>query len=201
MVVRPGSEELTALFRGQLNRVVCQDCEASFVLDVPLLYRDDASRFLVYLTPSDEADDWETSEEKIGELADLLVADLGKDVTPPECRLVTDRSALVEKIAIRSQKLDDRIVEYIKYQLYNNPNEEHRIDAVRNCLRLDFSNQKAEVLAFLVIDRETGAATAGAHLPMDVYTELNEAFQTIPEMRQELDVLFPGCFVSVDRLL
>ena len=200
-VLRPGDENLTLLFRGQLNRVVCSDCDEPFVLAVPLLYRDDEESFLVYQWPREENLDWSEMETHMASLAKRIFTEFGEGLAPPTCRLVTDRGAFIEKIALHQFGFDDRIVEYIKYQLFNNPNEEHRIDSVRSFLRFDFSNTNEEILAFLVIDRETGAAGAGAHLPMEIYRELAQACEPDSAMDEELNALFPGYFVSVDRLM
>jgi hypothetical protein len=200
-VVRPRSAALRQLFKGTLNRVTCSACGAGFVLDVPILYRDDAGRFLVYFLTVQDSEQRRELEQQMRDLTQRVFGS-EQGLTPPTCRLVTDRSALVEKIALHERGLDDRVVEYVKYQMFNNPNEEHRLDPIRDRLLYDFSSEAGtEVLAFIVFDRESGRPRAGAHLPMEIYQEVSEAFTTSLGMRDELQALFPGYEVAADSLL
>jgi hypothetical protein len=200
-VLQPRSKELKELFKGALNRVTCGACKTVFVLDVPVLYRDDAARFMVYFVPAADSASWADGERQMRQVTEQVFGQ-ESGVLPPTCRLVTDRSALIEKIALHERGLDDRIVEYVKYQLFSNPSRENRPDPVRHRLLYDFSTDPDGAhLAFLIFDRESGRATAGAHIPMDVYREVTEAFTTSLKMRHELQALFPGYYVSVERLL
>ncbi len=200
-VLRPGAEALQALFKGALNRVTCGACGTGFVLAVPILYRDDAARFMVYFIST--ADPAERAEgERQMERVTKQIFSQESGLQPPTCRLVTDRSALIEKITLHERGFDDRIVEYVKYQLFSNPNRENRPDPVRHRLLFDFSaDPDGPNLAFVIFDRESGRPTAGAHIPMEVYREVEEAFTTSLKMREELQALFPGTYVSVERLL
>ena len=108
-------------------------------------------------------------------------------------------NSFIEKIFLHTHQLDDKLVEYVKYQLYGNPVQ--RIDPVRSELLYDFSTCDGEKLAFVVVDRESGRAIAGAHIPMAVYEELAAAFLNDGTFQDELDSLFPGYYVSVDRLI
>jgi hypothetical protein len=201
-VLRPRSAALRQLLKGALNRVTCEACGTAFVLDVPVLYRDDAGRFLVYFLTVENAGQREQMERQMRQVTERV---FGKEqgVTPPTCRLVTDRSALIEKIVLHDRGLDDRVVEYVKYQMFNNRNGEHRLDPVRDRLLYDFSAPETaeEMLAFIVFDRESGRPRAGAHIPLEVCREVLETFSTSFEMRDELQALFPGYEVNADRLL
>jgi len=200
-VLRPRSEPLRQLFKGELNRVTCGACQTSFVLDVPILYRDDEARFLVYFISAPDPTRWPECERQMRQVTAQAFPP-ASGVEPPACRLVTDRSALIEKIAVHERGLDDRLIEYVKYQLFNNPNGERRLDPVRHRLLYDFSaDPEGENLAFIVFDREHGRAMAGAHIPMDVYREVLETFTASLKMREELQSLFPGYVVSVEKLL
>jgi len=200
-VLRPRSVALRQLLKGTLNRVTCSACSTGFVLDVPIVYRDDAGRFLVYFLAVAEDEQRETLERQMRQVTERA---FGKEqgLAPPTCRLVTDRRALIEKIALHERGLDDRVVEYVKYQMLGNRHGGQRLDPVRDRLLYDFSAEaEGETLAFIVFDRESGKPRAGAHLPMDVYREVGEAFSTSTEMRDELQALFPGYEVNAERLL
>jgi hypothetical protein len=196
-LVTPQSAELKALLDGELNRVTCQECGTPFVVATPLLYRDDVDQFFVYYIPLEDRSSWREVEARVGEICDRAFAELAPDERPV-CRLTFHRRNFIEKIAAREAGLDDRLLEYVKYQLYNRPVEP--IDQIRCELLYDFSNADESKIVFILFDRETGEATAAAHLPMDTYGELDDALQGDKPLEDELEKLFPGPYVSVERL-
>lgn len=197
-VLRPEDREVIELFRGELNRLDCERCGSEFLLASPLLFRDDARRFLIYYLPLEDRTKWPEAERQMQEVITALLADDAMGGLP-ECRLVLTRRSLVEKIAVHRDGLDDRIVEYVKYQLFSRP--EDAIDPVRYELLYDFSQQDVAKLAFILFGRDSGKAEAAAHIPMDVYSEVAEAFLKDDDMRKELDALFAGCYVNVEKLI
>ena len=197
-VMHPEDAALEELCHGTLNQVTCTTCGAAFRLCVPLIFRDDESRYLVYFVGLDSPGEWEEAESRMQELAENAFSG-DDDYGGSDFRLTVTRNTFIEKVFIHQHELDDKLVEYVKYQLYQNSSRE--IDPVRSELLYDFSGQDGGTLAFLVIDRESGRATAGAHIPMDVYEELADTFVGDRRLQDELDSLFPGYFVSVDRLM
>ncbi len=202
MILQPNSAGLRALFEGTLNRVSCPACGTAFVIDVPVIYRDDAKRFLIYFT---RVEDTELREEMGRQFQEVTEKIFGEEtgLPLPACRLVTDYSALMEKIAIHERGLDDRVIEYIKYQMFRNPNMKDRLDPLRDRLLYDFSRrgEEEEIVAFIVVDSKTGQPRAGAHLPIEVYRETARLFATSFDMRDALAELFPGHEVDVRSLL
>ncbi len=204
-VLRPeDAAGLAALLKGTLNVFTCAKCDIPFRLDSPVLYRDDARRGLIYFTPGESVNTLERAEKQVTELLETLLASgdsthtAGK-TTAITCRLTMTRSQFIEKVMLWRNELDDRIVEYIKCQLLNQKNGQY--DPVRMELFYDFSQPEAANLTFLILDRESGRPTAGAHVPMELYTELAATFLNDAAMRAELDKLFPGYYVSVAQLL
>ena len=197
-VIRPDDEHLPRLFQGELNRLSCAECGADFMVPAPMLFRDDDERFLIYCLPLAEQAQWQDAERKMNELTAAIFADSELE-EPPECRLTLTRRRFLEKIAIHLHGLDDRLIEYIKYQLYSRRDEP--IDPVRSELFYDFSPGDSSTLAFILFDRESGEAQAAAHIPRELYEELSAAFLTDGDLQQELEALFPGCYVSVERIL
>lgn len=197
-VLRPDDPDLDALFKGQLNHVRCSTCSQSFLLDVPILFRDDEHFRLIYFIPLEDPRQWPEAEERMKGTTERLFA-AGEWPRLPQCRLTVTRRTFIEKIALATGSIDDRIVEYLKFQLYRR--QEDRIDPIRTELLYDFSSTGGDRLAFLLFDRETGRPTAAAHYPMDVYTDLVHMLLDGGEMETELGKLFPGYYVSVERLL
>lgn len=195
-IITPGSDELRELFAGALNQNRCPQCGASFVLGTPLVFRDSEQHFIVYYMPIDDRSSWREVEARITDIGNRVFAEIPENARP-QCRLTFRRRNFIEKIASHRAGLDDRLLEYVKYQLYNRPVDP--IDQIRSELLFDFSGADDDKLVFLLFDRETGEPTGAAHLPMEVYHELEEAFRG-DSLEEELDHLFPGPYVSVERL-
>jgi len=204
-VLRPeDAEGLAALLKGTLNVFTCAKCKTLFRLDSPVLYRDDARHGLIYFTPGESVETLERAEKQVTELLETLLASGDGTPTtgePPAitCRLTLTRGQFIEKVMLWRNELDDRIVEYVKCQLLNKKDGQY--DPVRMELFYDFSQPDTANLTFLILDRESGQPAAGAHVPMELYTELAATFLNDDAMRAELDKLFPGYYVAVSRLL
>lgn len=117
----------------------------------------------------------------------------------PIVRLVFTRPDFLEKIALHQHGLDDRIVEYAKYQLFNGGAE--GITPQRHRLLFDFTQKDSGRLIFLIYDRKAGRPIRILQVPMEEFQNLAAEFQNNLELRQELERCFPGCRVDVDILL
>ncbi|MCF7854345.1 MAG: hypothetical protein K9N51_06070 [Candidatus Pacebacteria bacterium] len=197
-VLHSDTDELEKLFQGHLNTVTCSSCHAQFRVQAPLLFRDDEHRFLVYYAPLEDRGKWDEAEKQMRQITANVFGNASLDELP-DCRLTLTRRSFIEKIALHLDGLDDRVVEYVKYQLYNNP--EQNVDAVRYELLYDFTASDDDKLAFILFDRESGTAQAATHIPRHVYEEVAEAFLKDDDMREELEALFSGYYVNVEKLL
>ncbi|MFO7821650.1 MAG: CpXC domain-containing protein [Lentisphaeria bacterium] len=197
-VITPDSDELEQLFQGTLNQVQCPECNTKFILQAPVVFRDDDKQKLIYYIPVEQRDQWQEAEK---EMIKVTHSTFGSEegVPIPDCRLTLTRRSFIEKIAIHSAGRDDRVIEYIKYQLYNKP--EGDIDPVRVELLYDFSNESENNIQFILFDRETGAPSAATNVPAELYDELVETFLKDEDMQEELEALFSGHFVNVEKLL
>ena len=166
------AKALEALFKGTLNRVRCAKCGHDFLVDTTLIYRDDENPFIVYY------------------IDDVRFTYDAGTVTFPD---------FIEKISLRRLGLDDRLIEYAKHQLFSNLGDE-RLNSSAHRLLVDFSNKDADKLAFIVYDRETNRPISSLHVPMEEFNNLVKEFSVNDQLMNELDTLFPSCYVSVDRL-
>jgi len=197
-VLCPGDAALEDLFRGTLNVVRCPDCDTRVALGVPVVFRDDERRVLIYYLPLKDPSGWREAEDTIQKITESVFGPESEG-EPPDVRLVITRRTFIEKIALHQRGLDDRIVEYLKYQLYSRKDD--RVDSETTEILYDFTASDDEKLAFLLFDRKTGEPKAAAHFPMSVYEELAELFASDSDVAADLDRIFPGCYVSVERLL
>ena len=117
----------------------------------------------------------------------------------PTVRLVFTRPDFIEKIALHQQGLDDRLVEYAKYQLFNGGAE--GITPQRHRLLFDFTQKDAGLLTFIIYDRKTGRPIRVLQVPMEEFQHLSQEIQDNDDLRAELDRCFPGCRVDIDMLL
>ncbi len=194
-VIQPETPELEQLMGGQLNLANCKACDTAFLMQTPLLYRDDEDCFLAYYMP---VEDDEKQQEAVAEINKINSVVFDDDIQPT-CRLTFSQRRFIEKIMIQDHGLDDRVIEYMKYQLFNRPDQ--KIDPVRFEMLYDFSRPEPDVVAFVLFDRETGEASAAAHLPLETYDELVATFLANEPSREELEKLFPGPVIAVDGVL
>ena len=197
-ILTPDSEHLAELFRGSLNSVACPQCQAMLNVPVQLIYRDHQRPFMAVqpphpLPPEEEAAMALRLDESATEAA------LDEGLERPTVRLVFTRPDFIEKIALHRQGLDDRIVEYAKFQLFNGGAE--GINPQRHRLLFDFTQQAEDRIVFLIYDRKTGRPVRILQVPMAEFQNLVKEFQTNSEARQELEHCFPGCRVDIDMLL
>ena len=198
-VLRPQEKSVALLFKGTLNRFACEECGAAIKVDVPLLYRDDRRRLIAYFVPPGESGPVPEKEaEAQVEAVMQAVFGAAESKMRPECRLALRKAEFIEKIALFRARLDDRLVEFIKYQLHSRSPQ--ALDPARVELLYDFSNSAKDRLGFIIFNRETARAESAMHVPMDVYRELAVAFQSSADLQDELRKLFPGHIVCAANL-
>jgi hypothetical protein len=196
-VLRDKSDELKQLLAGRLNTVLCESCETEFLYETPILYRDDPQRWMVYFLPPVIVERLDDAILQVEELYDTVFDDLADD-DRPGCRLATTRNAFIEKIAVHQRGLDDRIIEYVKYQLYQNCDD---LDPIRHELLFDFSSSAGDQFTFLAFDRDTGKPTYSMEFPTADYESLATYFLSSEKMQGELNQMFRRHFVQVDDLI
>lgn len=196
-VLRDETPELQALFDGTLNRVECPGCGTQFLFETPILYRDDDGRHLIYYLPRALNDNLEDALRQMDEFADVIFAEFD-DAERPECRLSTQRHHFLEKIALHHHGFDDRLVEYVKYQLFEHS---EGLDPIRHELLFDFGGHEEGQIKFIAFDRETGEAKYGLGFAEEDYRGLEEYFLAGPAMEAQLDGLFKGKYVHVDDIM
>jgi len=194
----PGSPGFMALFAGTLNRPECLNCGTLFLIDEPLVYRDTASAFIAYQVAMPDDGDTSAIEQEI----DCMATDISshEETERPTVRVTFTRSDFIEKITLRNDGYDDRLIEYAKFQLLKTLASEE-LNHNRHRLLFDFSNQNPDIIAFIVFDRENNQPVSRVHVQHGDYDALLEEFTSSTQLMLELDALFPSCYVSCDRLI
>jgi hypothetical protein len=94
----------TRLLNGDLTMFRCEACGESTHIDYPLLYHDMSRHLMIWLVPLDAADK---------DVNSCIERYLGA-IPMHRCRLVRSRNALIEKILIFDEEVDDRVMEFYK---------------------------------------------------------------------------------------
>lgn len=185
-----------ALLENRLNRVDCIDCDASFRVDMPLLYTDMTHNMLIHWIP-ETADmtkeqiiaDFDQSLEQINEM-------LPADIAAPSVRLVLTRVELVELIFIIEAGLNQRVVEYVKYSIYTRNME--KVDPKKFRLLLNVQDSTDDELCFVMQDAETQELGTVLRYGRSAYQSMVELYAESPE---EFMDMFPGPCISARNLL
>ena len=192
-VLQPNDQGLEELLNGQLNCFECESCEKAFYYETALLYKDDESSYYVFFNSFYAQIGWEEAEGEMRKQLDVLFSDLDEDERP-ECRLTVSRSEFVEKIMIQQCELDDRMVEYLKYHIFNT---EHEYDPNRHQLLFDFSRHDEDNIEFTIFDLAEHKPVGNLRVSMAHYHKFEEIFES---ENVTLDMAFGGYYISVEKL-
>lgn len=185
-----------ALLENRLNRIDCTDCEASFRIDLPLLYSDLQHNILIHWIP-ETAD---LAKEQIIEEFDQSLEQINKmlpaDIAAPNVRLVLTRVELVELIYIIESGLNHRVVEYVKYSIHTRNME--KVDPKKFCLLLNVQDSTDDELCFVMQHIETQELGSVLRYGRPAYESMVGLYNENPE---EFLEMFPGPYISARNLL
>jgi hypothetical protein len=125
----------------------------------------------------------------VEELNRLLPA----DVEPPEVHLVVEWSELVERVFLLEEGLDARLVEHIKYMMYQQNPE--KLPAAQKNLLFNAQDSTDEQLCFVVQDRATKKLEAVLNFSRADYEALVNVFDS-GEQLALLEEQFPGPYLN-----
>ena len=197
-VIEEGTTNLKELFAGTINKVNCSFCSTKFLVEIPIIYRDNPKNFLIYNKALGKDEALTGLLDLMDELYHRVYEDLDRK-DKPTCRLTLSRKDLIEKIAIHQQGYDDRLIEYIKYQLFGHSKK--GLDSNRMELLFDFSNTNQESICFLAFDLKTGNPLYSLNFQNEDYRKLENYFLSSSEMEKKLNQLFKKYYVHVGNLL
>jgi len=184
-----------ALFENRLNRVVCEDCDASFRIDKPVLYHDADRNILIHWMPDNVV-----SRDKILDEFDKSMEEL-RDALPegmehPRVRLVFDRVELIELIFMVEAGMDERVVEYIKYTAHTQNTK--RLPPDKKQLLLNVLDSTADELLFAIRDVETAELEDILRYSRESYRGVQKMYRNNPDEFMEL---FPGPYINARTTL
>jgi hypothetical protein len=187
----PGLRE--ALLSGRINRVECAECRKSFRIDKPLVYHDREQDIFIHLDPLVGARSLPEVEQTFRQAMEELNRLLPKDVPPPETHLVVEWSELVERIFLLEEGLDARLVEHIKYMMFQQNSA--KLPAGQKNLLFDAQDSTDEQLCFVVQDRASKKLEAVLNFSRTDYEALVNIFDSDDQLAL-LEEQFPGPYLN-----
>ena len=194
--LRANDQALKQLFDNELNHFICDQCAQEFHMDTPLVYKSEDLDYFIYYNPDMAETGWEKASELMSQALNESLQDLD-EMERPECRLTLDRNEFIEKIALHLADLDDKLIEYLKYNIFI---KESDIDARIHTLLYDFSRSDHQILEFNVIDPLNGQYLHNTQTPIELLDQLQNLLES-EDCPVDLDELFSGLYVQVKRLL
>ena len=185
-----------ALMQNQLNRIECIDCDATFRVDMPLLYNDPQNKILIQWIPETDT----MGRDQVLEDFDVAIEQMNEMVQggsgPPCVRLVLTRVELVELIFMIEADLNQRAVEYVKYSIYTRNIE--AVDPHKYRLLLNVQDSTAEELCFVLQNVQEQTLGKILRYGRQAYESICELYEEDPD--EFLD-MFPGPCISARNLL
>jgi len=183
----------TALLSNRVNRVECEGCGKGFRVDKPMVYQDRGAGVFILYDPLQAGRTLAEAEEAFLAAKRELENLLPKDVPAPEMNLVVEWSELVERIFSEEEGLDARLLEHVKYMMYQqNPG---KLPAAAKGLLFDAQDSTDEQLCFVVQDRATRKLEAVLNFARKDYEALLNVFddgKNLELLREQ----FPGPYFN-----
>jgi len=183
------------LFENRLNRVECEDCDANFRIDKPLLYHDPDRNILIHWMPDNAISRDEILDEFDKSMEELREA-LPDGMEPPRVRLVFERVELVELIFIVEAGMEERVVEYIKYTVHSQNMK--RLAPEKKQMLLNVQDSTADELLFAIRDVETSELEEVLRYSREAYRGVRKMYKDNPD---EFIELFPGPYINARAAL
>ena len=182
-----------ALLAGRINRVECAGCRKGFRVDLPLIYRDREQDLFIHYDPLVGGRDLKAVEAAFRDGVAELNRLLPPDVPPPEAHVVVEWSELIERVFLLEEGLDARLVEHVKYMMFQqNPD---KLPADKKNLLFDAQDSTDDQLCFVVLDRSTKKLEAVLNFARADYEALVNVFDSGDQLAL-LEEQFPGPYYN-----
>lgn len=182
-----------ALLLNRVNRLECVGCGKGFRIDKPLVYQDREQDIFIHFDPLTGVRTLAEVETSFREAMEELNRLLPQDVPPPEVHLVVQWSELIERIFLLEEGLDARLVEHVKYMMFQQ--NEEKLPARQKGLLFDAQDSTDEQLCFVVQDQTTRKLEAVLNFSRADYEALLNVFDSEDQMAL-LEEQFPGPYLN-----
>ena len=176
----------------KFNRTSCIDCCEDFRIDLPILYKDERQGIFIHWVP--KAPD--ISIENIIEEFDEIVCKIESKRDLLNIRLDFTRVELVELIYMIESQINHRVIEYIKYSIFERNLE--KLNPVTHQLLLNVEDSTEDELCFVVQNIKTQELGEILRYGRSAYHSLVELFNEDPE---EFFLMFPGPYICANYFI
>ncbi|MFA6816396.1 MAG: CpXC domain-containing protein [Lentisphaeria bacterium] len=197
-VLTPDSRYIDDLFSGTLNCAVCSNCQARFRVACELIYKDIEHGVMIVEN--------ERPPAKYLQKAILMVDSMAteaarhEEMPRPDVRLVFSRGEFLEKLFLFRDDLDDRLIEYAKYQLFQDSPVEDELSHQKHRLLYDPDHSTEENIQFAILLKTDNKMVSGIQVLRKEFEAMAQEFDMNESLQDELDRIFPSCYVTVDRM-
>ena len=139
-------------------KIKCPDCYKDFQAEYSVLFENLENNLLIYYVPEKET----ATMKKVEKIS--VVNAMGNKL-----RIVNNQNELLEKILVTQDRLDDIIIEYVKYVIVNSVAKEQK-DKVKN---LYYSGTKDDTLHFVAPLKD---GLYNVNIPKSMYTNYNTKY-------------------------
>lgn len=176
----------------KFNRTSCIDCCEDFRIDLPILYKDERQGIFIHWVPKTP----DISIENIIEEFDEIVCKIESKRDLLNIRLVFTRVELVELIYMIESQINHRVIEYIKYSIFERNLE--KLNPVTHKLLLNVEDSTEDELCFVVQNIKTQELGEILRYGRSAYHSLVELFNEDPE---EFFLMFPGPYICANYFI
>ncbi|MFC1467664.1 CpXC domain-containing protein, partial [Verrucomicrobiota bacterium] len=169
-------------------RIECEECDFSFRADMPVLYTDLEKGIIIHWIPLHNQP-LEQLQQEFGESQEEMRRELPDGTPVPRLQLVLTRVELIERIFLLEQDLDERLIEYVKYLIYQN--NASRVPAQDKNLLFNAQKSDDNNFCFVVQDINTASFDEILSYPRSQYQKLKNKFMADDD---ELTAFFPGAY-------
>jgi len=182
-----------ALLLNRINNIECEKCDKRFRIDKPLVYQDREQDIFIHFDPLVGSRTLADVEASFSTAMEEMIRLLPKDIPVPETGLVVEWSELVERVFMMEEGLDPRLVEHIKYMLFQQNPE--TLPADQKTLLFNAQDSTNDQLCFVVQDRKTRKLEAALNFSRADYEALVNVFDSEDQLAL-LQEQFPGPYLS-----
>lgn len=147
----------------------CPHCEKEFCIDFPIIYYDEESKFIMLSSGKDQKVYDRFEETFVEDDTSVNDAFMNRYEGCKVFRLVQSKEELIEKMRIKVDELDDRVIEYIKYDITNEIKERFLFD-----VEFRYSGKKDDELLY---EAETELGSIVCHVKFEEYEKIYDLME------------------------
>ena len=186
-------DSLERLLRGDLNLIVCFSCSQEYHVEVPLYCCIESYKMLIFYQPSFKNLNLTQIDQVSEDLVKNFLINKNPQLSNYEIRITVDRNSFIEKIFLASHSFNDKLFEYLKFQIYR---KEKEYNYPNHQFFYDYTCKDKTIIQFFVFSQTGTKIKTGLQIKMSLYTQLLDKYQG---KTLNLDAFYPKFFIDVRK--